>query len=206
MKGRSMSSIDINFILDASGSMAHLSADTIGGFNGFIDTQRAEPGDAYITLTTFDDKHVERYAAWHINDVPRLDHNGYWGGHGGGTALLDAVGHAITTYAARPIKADKSVFVITTDGEENRSTECTLAGVKALIEKHQAEGWAFVFLGANDSAWQGRAMGSRSVGGYAPTSGGTAALYENTSANVAAMRASAAPAAAVAAGQNWDTN
>ena len=40
---------EIVFILDRSGSMAGLEDDTIGGFNGMIDKQKGEPGEAYIS-------------------------------------------------------------------------------------------------------------------------------------------------------------
>ena len=40
---------EIVFILDRSGSMSGLEADTIGGFNSMIDRQRKEDGDAYIS-------------------------------------------------------------------------------------------------------------------------------------------------------------
>ena len=36
---------ELVFILDRSGSMAGLEADTIGGFNAMIDKQRAEEGE-----------------------------------------------------------------------------------------------------------------------------------------------------------------
>ena len=37
---------EIVFILDRSGSMAGLEADTIGGFNSMIEKQKAMPGQA----------------------------------------------------------------------------------------------------------------------------------------------------------------
>ena len=36
------------FILDRSGSMSHLEADTIGGYNSLIEKQREEEGEAAI--------------------------------------------------------------------------------------------------------------------------------------------------------------
>lgn len=37
---------ELVFILDRSGSMHGLEADTIGGFNSLIERQRSEPGEA----------------------------------------------------------------------------------------------------------------------------------------------------------------
>ena len=47
---------EIVFILDRSGSMSGLEADTIGGFNSMIDKQKQEEGEAYISTVLFDDK------------------------------------------------------------------------------------------------------------------------------------------------------
>lgn len=37
---------EIVFILDTSGSMAGLEADTVGGFNSLVEKNREEPGEA----------------------------------------------------------------------------------------------------------------------------------------------------------------
>ncbi len=200
-----MASIDIIFILDASGSMHHLIGDTVGGVNNFIENQRREPGDAYVTLATFDTEFKERFAARPIRELAPLTAEDYYGGHGGRTALLDAVGKEIAKYESLPVKADKTMFVIDTDGLENSSVEWTTESVKALIDRHQAEGWAFVFLGANDSQWQGRTIGTRSVGAYVASPAGTRAKYANLSANTSAVRTSEESAFATAASQSWDT-
>ena len=41
------------FILDRSGSMAGLEGDTIGGFNGMIERQRDERGEALVSTVLF---------------------------------------------------------------------------------------------------------------------------------------------------------
>ena len=46
---------EIVFILDRSGSMSGLEADTIGGFNGLIKKQRKESGEALVSTVLFDD-------------------------------------------------------------------------------------------------------------------------------------------------------
>lgn len=209
-----MSSIDLVFILDASGSMEGLVDDTVGGFNDFIKRQRLEPGAAYVTLNTFDARdqanpghrgYVERFAARPLAEVPDLDRTGYFGGHGLRTALLDAVGRSITTYDALPIKADKTMFIIMTDGEENASEEWSWDNVQALVKKHQAGGWAFVFIGSNNSQWQGQHMGSHSVGASVASPSGTRASYLNLNVNARRIRAEPAPAAETAQRLRWDT-
>ena len=72
--------------------------------------------------------------------------------------LLDAIGKSIlkmeqvqnaTLVEAR---AEKVLFVITTDGEENASVEFTYPKIKKLIERQKERGWEFIFLGANIDA------------------------------------------------------
>jgi hypothetical protein len=44
---------DINIVLDRSGSMQGIKADTIGGFNAFLEQQKVTPGEATITLAHY---------------------------------------------------------------------------------------------------------------------------------------------------------
>ena len=47
---------EIVFILDRSGSMSGLEADTIGGYNALIEKQKSEEGEAYVSTVLFNDK------------------------------------------------------------------------------------------------------------------------------------------------------
>ena len=47
---------EIVFILDRSGSMSGLEADTIGGFNSLIARQKKEAGQALVSTVLFDDR------------------------------------------------------------------------------------------------------------------------------------------------------
>ena len=49
---------ELVFILDRSGSMAGLEDDTIGGFNGMLEKQQREDGEAVVSTVLFD--HVSR--------------------------------------------------------------------------------------------------------------------------------------------------
>ena len=55
---------EVVFILDKSGSMSGLEADTIGGFNSLIAKQKKEDGEAYISTVLFDDKTEARITGW----------------------------------------------------------------------------------------------------------------------------------------------
>ena len=64
----------IAIILDRTGSMESIRDDTIGGFNAFLDQQKAEPGSATLTLVQFDSQ--DPYEVIHrfrpLSDVPHL--------------------------------------------------------------------------------------------------------------------------------------
>ena len=47
---------EIVFILDRSGSMSGMEADTIGGFNSLIEKQKKEKGEAIISTVLFDNQ------------------------------------------------------------------------------------------------------------------------------------------------------
>ena len=46
------------FILDRSGSMAGLEADTIGGYNSMLEKQKALEGEALVSTVLFDHENV----------------------------------------------------------------------------------------------------------------------------------------------------
>ena len=46
-----MKSTELVFILDRSGSMMGLESDTIGGFNGMLEKQKKEKGEAFVTTS-----------------------------------------------------------------------------------------------------------------------------------------------------------
>ena len=46
---------EIVFILDKSGSMSGLEADTIGGYNAFLEKQKTVEGEAYVSTVLFSD-------------------------------------------------------------------------------------------------------------------------------------------------------
>ncbi len=148
---------ELVFILDRSGSMSGLENDTIGGYNGLIDKQRGEVGEAVITTVLFDDKYEILHDRIDVKSVAHITDKDYY--VRGYTALLDAVGKTILrienaqTQAAEGERPEKTLVVITTDGMENASREFTKDKVKELVLRMQNEhGWEFIFLGANIDA------------------------------------------------------
>jgi uncharacterized protein YegL len=148
---------EIVFILDRSGSMSGLEADTIGGFNSLIKKQRKEPGEALVSTVLFDDTCDVIHDRVPMEKVAKLTEDTYF--VRGCTALLDAVGGAIHhignihKYARDEDRPEKTLFIITTDGMENASRRYTYKKVKQMVERQKAKyGWEFLFLGANMDA------------------------------------------------------
>lgn len=148
---------EIVFILDRSGSMEGLEADTIGGYNSMLDKQKREAGEALISTVLFDDRTEILHDRKNLRKVERITGKEYY--VRGCTALLDAVGGAIHHISRiqkqmpEEERPEKTLFIITTDGLENASTEYTYDKVKKMVEKKKKKDhWEFVFLGANIDA------------------------------------------------------
>ena len=148
---------ELVFILDRSGSMGGLEGDTIGGYNAMLAKQRAAAGEARITTVLFDDRYELLHNRADIRSAAPITEREYF--VRGSTALLDAIGRTIDTLiraqrnADREHRAERVIFVITTDGMENASREYDSARVKAMIERQKnRHGWEFLFLGANIDA------------------------------------------------------
>ena len=147
---------ELVMIVDRSGSMHGLEADTIGGINAVMEKNSALDADVTVSVVLFDDVSEVLYDRVPLKQVRPLTERDYQ--VRGCTALLDAVGgsirHAerVQKYMPKEYKADKVIFVITTDGLENASRRYTYSRVKRAIECKQEEGWEFLFLGANIDA------------------------------------------------------
>jgi len=190
---------EIVFILDRSGSMSGLEADTIGGFNSMIEKQKNAEGEALISTVLFDNTSEvihDRVSVQSIKPMTRDDYTVR-----GCTALLDAIGGAIHhignvhKYARDEDVPEHTLFVITTDGMENASRRYDSENVKKMIERQKEKyGWEFLFLGANiDAVETARHFGiseDRAVN-YHSDSEGTQLNYEVLSEAICSVRCSA---------------
>ena len=84
---------ELVFILDRSGSMSGLEADTIGGFNSMLAQQKREAGEALVSTVFFANDSTVIHDRLPLSEVPPLTEKEYF--TRGCTALLDAVGGAI---------------------------------------------------------------------------------------------------------------
>ena len=196
---------EIVFILDRSGSMSGLEADTIGGFNSMIEKQKKENGEALISTVLFDNVSEVIHDRVPVQKVEPMTDRDY--SVRGCTALLDAIGGAIHhignvhKYARNEDVPEHTLFVITTDGMENASRRYDSEKVKKMIERQKEKyGWEFLFLGANiDAVETARHFGigaDRAVN-YHSDHEGTQLNYEVLSEAVSAVRCS------VPLGTNW---
>ena len=153
---------EIVFILDRSGSMSGLEADTIGGFNSMIEKQRKADGEALVSTVLFDNMSEVIHDRVNIHDIKPMTDRDYT--VRGCTALLDAIGGAIHHHIgnvhkyARPEDVpEHTLFIITTDGMENASRFYSSDRVKQMIERQKAKyGWEFLFLAQTLTRWKRR--------------------------------------------------
>ncbi len=196
MKKTTNNITELVFILDRSGSMYGLEADTVGGFNSMIEKQKKEDGKAYVSTVLFNDKSVVLHDRVNLDEIEQMKVSDFE--TSGCTALYDAIGQAIHhianihKYAREEDVPEKTVFVITTDGMENASRLYSHRQVKEMIEKEKEKyGWEFLFIAANiDAEKTAAAVGISSdmAVNYNADAQGTDILYASVSAAISDVR------------------
>ena len=192
---------EIVFILDRSGSMGGLEKDTIGGYNSLMERQKKEEGEAYISTVLFDDVSEVLHDRVSLDNIKPMTDKEYY--VRGCTALLDALGGAIHhignvhKYAREEDRPEKTLFIITTDGQENSSRHYTYEKVRKMVERQKEKyGWEFLFLGANiDAIAEAGRFGIREdrAVNYNCDSVGTTVNFKALSKAVSKVRACAEP-------------
>lgn len=188
---------EIVLVIDRSGSMVSIRPDMEGGVNQFLNDQKQVPGDARVTVVMFDTVYEIPFAGVPIRTVGQVHIQPR-----GNTALLDAMGRAISDTAER-VKAqpaDKVIVIIVTDGQENSSREFSKDQVQKLIAERPD--WQFLFLGEDMSTIaESHKLGVAPVNtiNFVKSAKSTHTMYSNLSKNVASYRSGGAASAAFTA-------
>lgn len=189
----------IVILIDRSGSMESIASDVIGGYNQFLRAQQANGSDARVTFVQFDSQDPQEVvvAGAPISEVVPLSAATFV--PRGGTPLLDATGRLISRIAANQAERRNAglpdediLFVSITDGEENASSEFSLARIRELIREKSAAGWNFAFLSAAlDAYGDARSMGvhAGATQGFAPDAQGVNLAFNSLAQKTAGWRA-----------------
>ena len=190
---------ELVFILDRSGSMSGLEADTIGGFNSLIEKQKKQEGEALVSTVLFDHEILVLHDRVQLQTIRPMTDRDYT--VRGCTALLDAVGGAIHhignvhKYARPEDVPEPTLFVTTTEGMETASRRYSAAQVRQMIERQKERyGWEFLFLGANMDAVETAGhfgIAPDRAATYRQDSEGTKLNYEVLSDAISAVRCDA---------------
>ena len=177
--------VEIICIIDRSGSMASMRSDAIGGFNTFLDAQKALPGDANLTMVMFNTSYEVVHERAPLAGIDRLTDAGYV--PVGGTALLDAIGKTLDgkDYGS------KGIVAIITDGEENSSSKFSKGRIAELIAEYETKGWEVHYMGAHADAFDeagGIGIGKHRTHAFAHSGQGIGQSYMAMSLSAADYR------------------
>ena len=174
-------------VLDESGSMYSVTAQTISGCNETLATIRQMQRDNkesqrhFVSIYAFDTDltHsryiIENKAIDSVKNITKKDYH-----PGGNTPLYDAVGLTLTNLGTKLEQCRSMGYVtIITDGCENSSTEYSLESVKHLIENLKKRDVIFSFIGANiDAAEYGKSFGIDNTLQFSVDDAGTEKMWQ----------------------------
>lgn len=146
-------------ILDESGSMDCVTAQTISGCNETINTIRAaqekfaDTQEHFVSIYAFQSGGpmpsryiIKNMPIAQVKNITPEQYDPY-----GCTPLYDAVGSTLTDLKAMTSDSKFAIGSVTiiTDGLENSSGHYTRAKVARMIDALKEQGWSFNFIGAN---------------------------------------------------------
>ncbi|CAL6028051.1 von_Willebrand factor type A domain-containing protein [Hexamita inflata] len=178
--------IEVIAILDVSGSMFPIMNDTIGGFNAYLQELASQDQEIIITLILFSNQSRIIIERQNVKSCIQLTEKIYR--PMGGTALIDALGLAITNTKQHlqqlneDNKPGKVSFFVSTDGEENSSKMYSKQQVRQMVKQCiDDQKWEFIFAGANIDAFAtGESLGfeRRNIANIENDGVGQKAVYE----------------------------
>lgn len=138
-------------VLDKSGSMAPLQADTIGGYNTWLTSTREEHPGVMLTRVLFDGT-IRVEEPVRIGNAESLTPLTYV--PSGSTALYDALRDGLGAMDALIGPHDRALVLVVTDGEENASTRTDADWVHTAIKERTDRGnWTFTYLSADPNGF-----------------------------------------------------
>lgn len=185
---------ELILIVDRSGSMQSIRDDAQGGIAAFVEEQKTI-GEANLTIIEFDTavnavcERVNIKKAQPYELVPR-----------GLTALYDAIGMTLAN-AESLNPTGKVIVAIVTDGAENSSREYNRQQVFDRISELTEKGWEFLFLSADQDAFDTGAnlgISANKTVGFAASSVGATEAYNAINTYTTSLRSGASVAGAEA--------
>ena len=175
----------VNFILDETSSMHSVWDSTIDGFNEYLSTLKSDEKVNFLfSLTKFNSDKVDVVNVCDpVSKIKELTRDTYR--PAAMTPLYDAIGQTVieTEKRLKEIKGKPSVLcVIQTDGYENCSREYNLEKIRSLITEKERDGWTFLYLGANQSAWEAGTMigiAASNTASYSNTDSSSDAVFDS---------------------------
>lgn len=152
-------------LLDRSGSMTgSMWAEALGAINGYVKKLAEDNVDTGVTLAVFDTNEPFKIIRDRITPRTWKRVTNEDAEPRGGTPLNDATGKLLDLAEKGTPNGDqyeKVAIIIMTDGQENSSTEYTVAKIKDRLDRVRAKNWQVIFLGANfDNASQATSYGN----------------------------------------------
>ena len=154
----------VGFVLDESGSMEEVREATVSGFNEYLGSLKNDETPTLLSLWSFNSGGVKTlYDFEDVSSVPEMSVRQYRPNNL--TPLYDSIAkgiYEIQVYLNSRQGKWNVIFTIMTDGYENSSQMYSRREIIDLIQEKEKEGWMFMYLGANQEAWEvAESMGIR---------------------------------------------
>lgn len=141
----------VAIVLDKSGSMCHLTQETITGFNKQIETiKESAKGEVLVSFVTFNHDVDVIYFNEPVESLKPITSKDYK--PNGYTAMYDAVEYTIKRLQAETNDTGDTAFLllIMSDGMENASKKANRNDLAELIQSVQdTQKWTITYMGAN---------------------------------------------------------
>lgn len=133
---------NVYILLDRSQSMGSQWSEALGSINGYVENL---PGKTRVMLAVFDNVGYDVIRSTTAKDWKSVTNEDAM--PRGSTPLFDSAMRMMQRIEED--KAERAVFVVMTDGEENCSQKYRQSEVKVMADKLRSKNYEVLFLGAN---------------------------------------------------------